>query len=795
MKSRGVRKAGASSGSASAISVRHPAHSARDARHHAVPWRPSGPEEAQRFEALRSKIPQLQAALQSLREAKGRLAGGVLEAQKAGTLQDRAEILEQRLALLENTKAHEVEWTIPDYSQLIESCPKGQCIVSPSFCAAGVQNMQIVFHPNGNKDARSGYSSIALRVPEGTSLSRALFINHDAFGPEVTKKACEGYTNASPVTPPSAAVRGTAADMLVVGVRQLYLHGWTADPYLQRVLIVGSAPAAEISFVLLREMRDLRAEEERRRRAAQQAEAESEQRRQEEADRARLLAEQEAAQLAQAMQSMPAPVSADEVVAHAAVRVRQEQAIRAAQPESPEEAAEREKKEKALAWLLDYQQQQADEKAEQERQRLEREQAEREAQEEAERRRRKEERQRQVHRCEQEEVDEQLLRAAEEQHRKEGDERQREFIERRTRELREARQQEEEKRRGEEEDKRRMEEDMRRQEEEDARREEERRRIQEERRRKHEEEMRKMEAEERKKEEARHREGEERRQRQEELRRMEEQRRAFEKAEEGRLQRNKKEEEEQRRREEEAEAAREAREAEEARRKAEELQQRQEEEEEARRSTLAQSRERDFDSQATRGRAMPAAGSAISAGRALRRDRGPSSGGGYGGSGASLAVSASPSPSPPPDSRVPRGPVRQHVKPVLPSMKAPDSDEEEEDEVFDMAKFKPAKTNNVPSSGSNLRAWAVAAAAPAHSDPAEDSDEELDWVSQRQKMRAAGSGPSARHPEARSMVPSASLPSMRPAAQTASRPAKPTADKADGSDDSGSDVEPVFFRR
>ena len=31
-----------------------------------------------------------------------------------------------------------VEWTISDFSELLEQCPKGQCIVSPEFCAGGI---------------------------------------------------------------------------------------------------------------------------------------------------------------------------------------------------------------------------------------------------------------------------------------------------------------------------------------------------------------------------------------------------------------------------------------------------------------------------------------------------------------------------------------------------------------------------------------------------------------------------------------------------------------------------------
>ncbi|CAE7897825.1 ALMA7 [Symbiodinium microadriaticum] len=108
-----------------------------------------------------------------------------------------------------------------------------------------------------------------------------------------------------------------------------------------------------------------------------------------------------------------------------------------------------------------------------------------------------------------------------------------------------------------------------------------------------------------------------------------------------------------------------------------------------------------------------------------------------------------------------------------------ESDEEDgTEEIFSMAKFQPARANLGPGSGSNLRAWALAAAKD-QSDEEDSGDDELDWIAQRQKMR--GAVPSALP----SMMPAASLPSMR-----ASSGRGPKDDE-----DSDSDVEPVFFRR
>eukprot|EP00435_Cladocopium_sp_Y103_P003947 s228_g1.t1 len=100
---------------------------------------------------------------------------------------------------------------------------------------------KLIFHPNGNKDASDGFCSIALRIPEGAQLSRVLYINHDAFGPNIVKQALEGYTNACRVIKPSSALRGTAADILVLGVKEIYQYGWASDPMLERLVFIDDA--------------------------------------------------------------------------------------------------------------------------------------------------------------------------------------------------------------------------------------------------------------------------------------------------------------------------------------------------------------------------------------------------------------------------------------------------------------------------------------------------------------------------------------------------------------------------
>eukprot|EP00913_Durusdinium_trenchii_P001306 g1204.t1 len=82
------------------------------------------------------------ALLEELRYAKRPVLNTIQQVKQAGTRLDRAMVLETRLGLLENCQVREVEWTISDYSSLLASCPKGQCITSPTFSAAGIPNMQ-----------------------------------------------------------------------------------------------------------------------------------------------------------------------------------------------------------------------------------------------------------------------------------------------------------------------------------------------------------------------------------------------------------------------------------------------------------------------------------------------------------------------------------------------------------------------------------------------------------------------------------------------------------------------------
>jgi hypothetical protein len=58
-------------------------------------------------------------ALADLRAKKEHAVRVLAEARKAGTRQDRGEMLEKRFELLCNAQVREVEWVIPDYCALL----------------------------------------------------------------------------------------------------------------------------------------------------------------------------------------------------------------------------------------------------------------------------------------------------------------------------------------------------------------------------------------------------------------------------------------------------------------------------------------------------------------------------------------------------------------------------------------------------------------------------------------------------------------------------------------------------
>mmetsp|Transcript_5171 Transcript_5171/g.12338 ORF Transcript_5171/g.12338 Transcript_5171/m.12338 type:complete len:538 (-) Transcript_5171:435-2048(-) len=316
-------------------------------------------------------------------------------------------------------------------------------------------------------------------------------------------------------------------------------------------------------------------------------------------------------------------------------------------------------------------------------------------------------------------------------------------IEQRTRELQEMRQREAKIRQEQQEAERRAEEEAHLLEEQQRNAEAERKRQVEERRRQWQEEERKRIEEERIQKEEREAEEHRRQKKQEELRKLQEQRIAFQKAEADRLAKQKAEAE--------AEAAR-----------------RQQQEDGHEDGSLSP-----FTAPATQ-----IAGAGRAAATILRKERNAAS---------QFVLSSTPSTSVLPEDRGLR-----HKTKADSVVSESDSEAEEEEDIFDMAKFRLQASNLNPSSGSNLRAWCVAAAARPSSyrgaggdsdDGSEDDD--FDWQQQRRAQKGF---------VAPSVLPSTLT---KPSTQTTLKPVPKQAARGQPSpeeSDSGSDAEPIFIR-
>lgn len=86
-------------------------------------------------------------------------------------------LLEQVEGHVDNMRSQlvrRIEWRISHADLLQKTFQPGQPICSPMFVAAGIENMQLVFYPNGYADATANYCSIFLFAPAGATLQALL---------------------------------------------------------------------------------------------------------------------------------------------------------------------------------------------------------------------------------------------------------------------------------------------------------------------------------------------------------------------------------------------------------------------------------------------------------------------------------------------------------------------------------------------------------------------------------------------------------------------------------------------
>jgi len=69
-----------------------------------------------------------------------------------------------------------VEWQIDGLQQKMKEFPKGVCLESPSFSAAGISDMVLAFYPNGSSFCGKGSCSLHLRCPPRMQVRHRLFV-------------------------------------------------------------------------------------------------------------------------------------------------------------------------------------------------------------------------------------------------------------------------------------------------------------------------------------------------------------------------------------------------------------------------------------------------------------------------------------------------------------------------------------------------------------------------------------------------------------------------------------------
>lgn len=82
-------------------------------------------------------------------------------------------LLEQvkgQVDLMRSRMIRRIEWKV-DQAALLRPCfPPGEAMCSPSFSAAGIEGMQLIFYPSGYNGASDGYCSFFLFAPAGCTL-------------------------------------------------------------------------------------------------------------------------------------------------------------------------------------------------------------------------------------------------------------------------------------------------------------------------------------------------------------------------------------------------------------------------------------------------------------------------------------------------------------------------------------------------------------------------------------------------------------------------------------------------
>lgn len=90
-----------------------------------------------------------------------------LAIQRIGTLCVKRSIDNRSDDRTRSCMVRRIDWQLHQISSLKTCMPRGQCIYSTHFDAAGMEGLQLVFFPNGCDGAPSGYCSFFMHCPDG----------------------------------------------------------------------------------------------------------------------------------------------------------------------------------------------------------------------------------------------------------------------------------------------------------------------------------------------------------------------------------------------------------------------------------------------------------------------------------------------------------------------------------------------------------------------------------------------------------------------------------------------------
>lgn len=97
-----------------------------------------------------------------------------------------------------------VEWTIPNFSSQEREKVKGDSLWSPKFRAAGMEDLQLEFLPNGRDKSFPGFCSLFVWCPSGTTVRYQLWVGSYLRAPdedEYTGTMGHGHSNFCPLAP------------------------------------------------------------------------------------------------------------------------------------------------------------------------------------------------------------------------------------------------------------------------------------------------------------------------------------------------------------------------------------------------------------------------------------------------------------------------------------------------------------------------------------------------------------------------------------------------------------------